>query len=1399
MQRGLRQLGRSADGVCHAYLTLSLTKKNLTNIDYISTFTALQNVDLQDNALTSLKSLDPLIHLRSLNVCHNQLTQLLDMRAPRALSVVEYSHNHITSIGSALAPHRYLSRLNLASNTLKDLDGLHLCPSLTYVDVSQNQVEDISHINNPHLTHLLAADNAISNLSSLQPQPSIRVLDLSHNMVTSLDGLDVKRVPLLSTLRLPFNRIESLDEMTRLSSLSQLRDVDLRGNGVTKLPNYRFQLLFILPRLVMLDGVRVTAEEIVDAANFHGVDGAQREAILHRYLPNGSHTRPCDAHAPPPSASLAAAASVAAASPLPFSLAACLSLSSSTRLSPIAPSLAATSPSGQPLSPGTTIGGRSNDVPNRVAALVKDGRTLPAQMVRTSALAGTKLPEDKYWTTVTEKGFVGEWTEFMNAAANNTAPSRIDLSNIAAGDIGWWSLAQIISERKTVETLDLSSSYNPNRWSANLGDYYGFRALVRAAAGSRLRELVMERCSIGYESAPLLAELIRACGTLRVLRLSHNKLGEHIHALATSSDVELPVGHCPGLRALCRAIFGAPTSGSSAGTGITELDLSSNIIDSQGGDVLGEFIPRGRLQSLNISDNIFGEHGGLSVINGLKRQNTLRILTWTGGEQLQSKLPSAVLVAIGRLIARPDDQIAYLDVSNNISGASHTSVTVASTNGTSNDYDEDEEESTANGDEGCVSIATALARSAPPSTLTHLDVSNCGVGARGIRSLSRALQTNATLTSLNIMNAAPSSSSLMVFFWSLLRNTGIRSLDMTGVPVMPAVAARLADVIKRCNLQLLRIGDTVTLPRNTTIASANKLDEASWITIADAIATSENNRLTDLSIRGVGGDLSWRVIDACGSRVPSSSSASSAPMHTQAISPGGGTILSSISSVSFPGMSAIGASLRRLHVGGGTWTPQTWTQLGTAIRKLPSVTELSLANSVLPASSADSPASSYVTELFQCVLSNASITSLDLTSVYLGSEGALGLADGLADNQSLRYLVLDRCSLTDGRAGDNGMVSFARSLSQDQALFSLSLRGQSQPFSYAMLTGLVSSLSGNHTLTLVDLDENTVPYSTDHCQLFTWMLQASTSVRSLKLPSFLIGDNGLPHAYRNNICSACGQRDPNGSPSMVSSTAPTKMAAISPIGGGLGVPSSGAFVQPVTPRLVLPPQATTTSVSMTQMAPSSAPDDSKTEVKKPGQSMDDTADSDRCSSQDGKHKYDDGVCRHCGSLQDLGDVAVHAHGVAAATTRPSVKSMVTAPRPVSICPNSSLTWSESQSRRDNVISCLAMGLEKNTSLMEVDIGAHTFPAGLTAVQSRSLYVAICDGPLRRRLRTVTAGGRPIVTLVPASDVKTELLSGDQADNALSAQLAANRLPRAAEQPSTQSVAAVRPASPASSI
>ncbi len=64
----------------------------------------------------------------------------------------------------------------------------------------------------------------------------------------------------------------------------------------------------------------------------------------------------------------------------------------------------------------------------------------------------------------------------------------------------------------------------------------------------------------------------------------------------------------------------------------------------------------------------------------------------------------------------------------------------------------------------------------------------------------------------------------------------------------------------------------------------------------------------------------------------------------------------------------------------------------------------------------------YRSQMHPCSATQASHRSM--YPVYLGSEGALGLGDhdGLVDNNSLIVLNLDRCSLTDGKAGDNGFV-----------------------------------------------------------------------------------------------------------------------------------------------------------------------------------------------------------------------------------------------------------------------------------------------------------------------------------------------------------------------------------------
>lgn len=73
---GLTHLGTTASGTRPAYLALELTGTTLDNTDPLASYVHLQTVNLSNNHLTTLSSLNSLQHLVSLNVSRNRLTQV---------------------------------------------------------------------------------------------------------------------------------------------------------------------------------------------------------------------------------------------------------------------------------------------------------------------------------------------------------------------------------------------------------------------------------------------------------------------------------------------------------------------------------------------------------------------------------------------------------------------------------------------------------------------------------------------------------------------------------------------------------------------------------------------------------------------------------------------------------------------------------------------------------------------------------------------------------------------------------------------------------------------------------------------------------------------------------------------------------------------------------------------------------------------------------------------------------------------------------------------------------------------------------------------------------------------------------------------------------------------------
>lgn len=76
MADGLSQLGKTADGLKPAYLTVTITGTDLANTDPLITYPHLQTVVLNDNRLTDIQSLGSLRSLTYVDVSKNKLTQV---------------------------------------------------------------------------------------------------------------------------------------------------------------------------------------------------------------------------------------------------------------------------------------------------------------------------------------------------------------------------------------------------------------------------------------------------------------------------------------------------------------------------------------------------------------------------------------------------------------------------------------------------------------------------------------------------------------------------------------------------------------------------------------------------------------------------------------------------------------------------------------------------------------------------------------------------------------------------------------------------------------------------------------------------------------------------------------------------------------------------------------------------------------------------------------------------------------------------------------------------------------------------------------------------------------------------------------------------------------------------
>ncbi|KAL0236738.1 hypothetical protein PCE1_000136 [Barthelona sp. PCE] len=216
-----------------------------------------------------------------LNLDRRRLTQCPVLENEHRLRLLNYQHNHISSISNLInLPN--LIFLDLYDNSIQEISGLDTLPTLRVLMLGKNNIRRISGLDS--LTKLEVLDlhsNKIETIENLNTLQNLRVLNLAGNRILRAENLD--SLSALNEINLRRNKIlsmSSLQSLNRLNKLflssnqlgnldsvlsrlpEQLIELSLENNPLYRADSYYKQKIIVrLSELQLLDGRKVSNDQ----------------------------------------------------------------------------------------------------------------------------------------------------------------------------------------------------------------------------------------------------------------------------------------------------------------------------------------------------------------------------------------------------------------------------------------------------------------------------------------------------------------------------------------------------------------------------------------------------------------------------------------------------------------------------------------------------------------------------------------------------------------------------------------------------------------------------------------------------------------------------------------------------------------------------------------------------------------------------------------------------------------------------------------------------------------------------------------------------------------------------------------------------------------------------------
>lgn len=226
----------------------------LTNVEALQAYEHLRYVNLSQNFLENIDTLNKLRSLLWLKINQNRLESARLEKLPY-LQVVDFSGNKIRNVLGIEHPH--LEQLNLNHNDIPSLEGLEPkdLPNLISLQLRSNQLSSTSGVENfRNLKHLFIAANRITSLEGISTLESLEILHIRDNQIQSfgenfVDGC----LKNLRYINLRANNVDKMEEVKKLSILPKLTELVLTDNPLVEEEDYRLEVLCRVRRLDRLD------------------------------------------------------------------------------------------------------------------------------------------------------------------------------------------------------------------------------------------------------------------------------------------------------------------------------------------------------------------------------------------------------------------------------------------------------------------------------------------------------------------------------------------------------------------------------------------------------------------------------------------------------------------------------------------------------------------------------------------------------------------------------------------------------------------------------------------------------------------------------------------------------------------------------------------------------------------------------------------------------------------------------------------------------------------------------------------------------------------------------------------------------------------------------------------